>query len=440
MISSDTIAAISSAVGQAARMIVRMSGRDADRIASSIVRQEIGAGKGGEAIFTQLYFHDLVVPGWIYRFKGPRSYSGEDLIEFHIPGNPLLARMLLDELLRLGARAAEAGEFTARAFFNGRIDLTAAEGVAATIGAHNQQELSAARQLMAGELARRVGPLMERLAQMLALVEAGIDFSEEDISFIAIEEVSNGTEEIKSALEDLYEQSARFERLTHEPSFVLVGRPNAGKSTLLNALAGGPRAVVSAVAGTTRDALSAEVAVDRGIVKVIDVAGVEEAAPAAGEIARQMHERALRTVDEADFVVLVRDVTDSRPILELARKADLVVRTKIDLSSGSEIESGLAVSAQSGQNMDLLRTRMSELAFGVSTSASASLALNSRHLQAIDDAITSLNRAQLAVNSCGAELIALELREALQSLGQILGQMTPDDLLGRIFATFCIGK
>ena len=446
MTSSDTIAAISSAVGPAARMIVRVSGADAVRIASVIAGMNLAGGRGGEAYKSKLRFSDLSIPGWIYFFKSPHSYSGEDLIEFHVPGNPLLARMLLDELLRLGARSAEPGEFTARAFFNGRIDLTAAEGVAAAISAHNQQELSAARQLLSGELSRRLQPLMDRLAQMLALVEAGIDFSEEDISFIATEQIADGTEQIKTELQDLFEQSTRFERLSHEPTFVLVGRPNAGKSTLLNALAGGPRAIVSATAGTTRDALSAEVALDRGLARLIDVAGLDEEPPgasdssAAGDIAGQMHQRAVRALEEADFVILVRDLMDQRPLLRLRRHPNLLVQTKKDLMPEAAEHEGLSVSAQTGENLDLLRREMSQVAFGAPTPASAALALNSRHLQAIDEAIASLNRAQFAVNSCGAELIALELREALQALGQILGQMTPDDLLGRIFSTFCIGK
>jgi len=446
MITADTIAAISSAVGPAARMIVRVSGPDAARIASVIAGMNLESSRGGEAYRARLRFFDLSVPAWIYQFKSPHSYSGEDLVEFHIPGNPLLARMLLDELLRLGARSAEPGEFTARAFFNGRIDLTAAEGVAATIAAHNQQELLAARQLLSGELARRLQPLMDRLAQTLALVEAGIDFSEEDISFIATEQIATTTEQIKDELQSLFEQSTRFERLSHEPTFVLVGRPNAGKSTLLNALAGGPRAVVSPTAGTTRDALSAEVAVDRGIVRVIDVAGLDEKQPvdagssSAADIARQMHQRAVQALQEADFVILVRDSTDQRPLLELERHPNLLVQTKKDLVPSASAHEGISISAKTGENLDLLRREMSCLAFGSPTSAPAALALNSRHLQAIDDAITSLNRVQENINSCGAELIALELREAIQSLGQILGQMTPDDLLGRIFATFCIGK
>jgi len=446
MNSADTIAAISSAVGPAARIILRISGPDAPRIASTIAVKNFDSSRGAEAHKSNLHFHDLTFPAWLYYFKSPHSYTCEDLIEFHIPGNPLLARMLLDELLRLGARLAEPGEFTARAFFNGRIDLTAAEGVAATIAAHNQQELSAARQLLCGELARRLRPVMDRLAQMLALVEAGIDFSEEDISFIATEQIATDTEEVKRELQELFEQSTRFERLTHEPTFVLVGRPNAGKSTLLNALAGGPRAIVSATAGTTRDALSAEFALDRGLVRIIDVAGLDEDPPddsdssPAADIARQMHQRALRALEEADFIILLRDSTDQRPLLNLPRHPNLLVQTKKDLVPGAAAHEGISISAQTGENLDLLRREMSCLAFGSPTSASAALALNSRHLQAIDDAITSLNRVQEALNSCGAELIALELRESLQSLGQILGQMTPDDLLGRIFSTFCIGK
>jgi tRNA modification GTPase len=432
---TDTIAAISSAVGPAPRMIVRLSGPRAFEIASALA----SLGETAQSQQTQLHFRELDIPAWLYLFKSPHSYTTEDLIELHIPGNPLVARLLLKELLSLGARPAEPGEFTARAFFNGRLDLTAAEGVAATISAHSDQELSAARQLLSGELARRLQPLMDRLAQILALVEVGIDFSEEDVTFISAEQVNAEIDDIKRQLEELYESSARFDRLTHEPSFVLVGRPNAGKSTLLNALAGQQRAIVSDSAGTTRDALGAQVSLDRGIVRVIDVAGLEEQAP-SGEIPMQMHQRALRTLEEADFVILVRDLSDPRPLLALPRHPNLLVQTKKDLIPTADPHEGVSISAATGENLDLLRQELSRLAFGAPTSAPAALALNSRHLQSIDDALASLNRAQSALDACGDEVIALELREALHSLGQILGQLSPDDLLGKIFSTFCIGK
>ncbi len=425
-------------------MIVRISG---ERTGDVLVALGVGDSGGATARRVDLGFAGVSVPAWVYRFRRPHSYTGEDVAELHIPGNPLLARMLLDELVRLGCRRAEAGEFSARAFFNGRMDLTEAEGVAATIAAHGQSELLAARQLLSGELARRLRPMMQQLAEALALVETGIDFSEEDVTFIASEELGRRMNEIAAALADLACQSVRFERLEHEPRFVLVGRPNAGKSTLLNALAGTQRAVVSPIAGTTRDVLSAEVALDRGMVHVMDAAGLEEHSPPAGDtsplaqIAHRMHEQAMAAVEASDFVVLVRDAADARAPLKPGRDPDLIVWTKIDLAgASSDVPGGLAVSALTGQNMDGLRRRLSELAFGSLGAQSASLALNARHLEAIDDARSALARAAQAAPDAGAEIIAMELREALDALGRVLGQITPDDVLSRVFARFCIGK
>ena len=437
MRSADTIAAISSsAAAPAARMIVRMSGRDARRIAATVCRD---LPPPGEARRAACSFAALNVRAWLYCFAAPRSYTGDDLSEFHLPGNPLLARVLLDHLIAAGARHAEPGEFTARAYFAGRIDLAEAEGVAATIAAHGEAELRAARQLLAGELSARLRGPIDRLADTLALVEAGIDFSDEDVSFVSGDELSRRLDEIDSFLRDLADNSARFEPLTHEPSFVLVGRPNAGKSTLLNALAQRDRAIVSAVAGTTRDALSADVRLRRGIVRVIDVAGLDETLDTSDAIERQMDEHARRAVETADHVVLVRDATDDRPPVALPRDAVLVIETKADLAAGHAKPQ--AVSARTGQGLDALREALDALAFG-RAAASSTLALNARHLAAIADARASLSRARDVAQTAGAgpELIALELRDALDHLGRVRGQVTPDDVLGRVFATFCIGK
>ena len=474
----DTIAAISSAVGAAARMILRLSGPRAIEIAGRLgVDSE---AQGGGSFRCPLSFSELVVPAWVYLFRAPRSYSGEDLVELHLPGNPALAKMVLEELLRAGARAAEPGEFTARAYFNGRIDLTGAEGVAATIAAGNEQELLAARQLLAGELARRLAEPMEWIAGALALVEAGIDFSEEDVSFLSTEELTERIDRIDRALKRLLEESSRFERLAHEPRVALVGRPNAGKSTLLNALAGRERAVVSPLAGTTRDVLSADVVLPRGIVRVTDAAGVEQSpddpTDATNELSQKMRRHALRALEEADVVVLVQDVQDARPRLELGRVPSLVVRSKADMwhsrprlcsaEGGSPqltstfgrtqsrragtvphgktqpraaVPQVLDVSALCGAGMDCFRQRLDALCFGESA-ASASVALNLRHVQAIEGARAALRRAADAVPSGRPELLALELREALDHLGEVVGRVSPDELLGRIFSTFCIGK
>jgi tRNA modification GTPase len=285
---------------------------------------------------------------------------------------------------------------------------------------------------MAGELSRRLRPAMDSLAETLALLEAGIDFSDEDISFISPAQLRQRIERIDALLCELADNSARFERLAHEPTFVLLGRPNAGKSTLLNALAGSERAVVSDIAGTTRDVLSAELRLRRGMVRMLDVAGLAE--PADARVEQQMMEQAGRAAQAADFVIFVRDVTDARPHLPLPRAADLVVVTKCDRAG--PVENG--VSAVSGAGLDELRERLDRIAFGAD-SGTATLALNARHLQALADARMALQSAQNAIDG-GAEIAALELREALDALGRVLGQVSPDELLGRIFAHFCIGK
>lgn len=439
MQTGQTIVAISSAVGAAARMIVRMSGERALSIATALGAQF--NDEGGDATLTEVW---PGVRAWVYCFRLGRSYTGDDLIEFHIPGNPMLARMVLDEVIGRGARLAEAGEFTARAYFNGRMDLTQAEGVAATIAAHSERELRAARQLLGGELARRLTPVMDALAQGLALVEVGIDFSDEDVTFLSAEQVRARCVEASGALGRILDESARFERLSHEPRLVLVGRPNAGKSTLLNALAGGVRAVVSNVAGTTRDAIWAEVRLGRGVVRVVDVAGLEEvgSGPSADgseedEITRQMRERALGEVSQADGVVMVREMGDEREMVAVGRQADLVVCTKADLGGPSD-GGALAVSALTGAGMEVLREKLDELAFGERV-GDGGLALNSRHVAAIGEARLALERAVEAVE-LGPEVVAMELREALDALGGVLGKLSPDDLLGRIFSEFCIGK
>lgn len=392
----------------------------------------------------------MSVPSWVYSFASPASATGEDVVELHLPGNPLLARMVLDEVVRLGARQAVAGEFTSRSYFNGKVDLSEAEGIAAAIGAQSERELRAARQLMAGELARRLRPTMDSLADTLALIEAGIDFTDQDISFLSSAEVAKRVEGAREGLVGLLQESRRFERISHEPRIVLAGRPNAGKSTLLNALAGHERAIVSHVAGTTRDVLTAHVRLARGTVCVIDVAGLEPtSADHTIDQAKQAH--AHRAIEEADLVALVQDCTDMGDSMALNRTPDLQVITKLDLHSerqagrstrpcSSPARPGLLmVSARTGEGMTELRNELDRLCFG-QQGGEATLTLNARHVGLIEQAQDALERAEKLLPPQGLELLAMELRETLDLLGEVLGSITPDDVLGRVFSRFCIGK
>ena len=386
----------------------------------------------------RLSVDEMDVPATLLRFA--QGYTGEESAELHVPGNVLLARMVLQRLYALGARPAEPGEFTARAFDSGRLDLAEAEGVAATIHATNERELAAGRKLQSGELARRLAPITDELAQVLALVEAGIDFSEDDIRFLSAEELAHKTEALILRLRGLLDESVRFERLAHEPTIVLCGRPNSGKSTLLNALTGRRRAVVSAMVGTTRDVLEAEVVLDRGVVRVIDTAGVEmEQKDALPDVERQMRERAVAAIRAADVVVLVEEIGGTYSSALWPRSPNLFVATKSDLHAPSGIaHSHLTVSALTGSGMDDLRTRLDELAFG--SRGGESLALNARHVRQIESACAELDILAREVESRMEELSAEHLRYALDALGEITGMVSPDELLGRVFATFCIGK
>ncbi len=441
MLLDDTMVAISSATGRAARMILRISGPESRKIATQLGVEIVGILPSASR--HQLRFAGLACPGWVYAFAGPRSYTGQDLIELHIPGNPSLARMLMDWIVSLGARIAEPGEFTARAYFNGKLDLAQAEGVAATVSAQSRQHLAAARQLMAGELARRLRPAMDSLADTLALVEAGIDFSDEGIQFLSPADLDHRIGAILEQLESLVAESGRFEKLTHEPTIVLAGRPSAGKSTLTNALAGRSRSIVSPTPGTTRDALSVEIALARGVVRLVDVAGLDdsrphEQSPVHRDIQTRMQEMAGRAIEQADVLVRVRDSTDQRPEVDLPRAADLRVRSKADLLPQIPHDSGpLFVSALTGLGMNALREALDRAAFR-SDAGGASVALTARHLGCLDEAMSGLRRARDVGGSM--ELPAAELRGALDELGQVLGVVTPDDILGKIFSKFCVGK
>jgi tRNA modification GTPase len=435
----DTIAALANATGGAVA-IVRTSGPRAFEFADRL-GGDLSPSPGPLPAYRErgLTLGDSKsVPAKVLSFRAPRSSTGEDVVEYHLPGSPWVVARLLERLFELGARQAEPGEFTSRAFLGGKVDLAAAEGVVATISASNRASLDAARQLLGGELSRRLVPILDRLTDTLALVEVGIDFSEEDVSFIDRDRLIDQIDACRDELRVLLGVASSLERLDHEPRVVLAGRPNAGKSSLLNALAERNRAVVTDLAGTTRDALSERVALPSGYITLVDIAGLEEAS-SPDDIASQMHATAVRTMEAADHVVLMVAADDERPAVVLSRAPDLIVCSKSDLQQSAS-PAGIHASIKNPGGLDAIRAALDGLAFPHrATESSLGVALNVRQRSTIADASAALDRAREILDD-GAEIVAAELRHSLDALGRVLGRIAPDDVLGRIFSSFCIGK
>jgi len=387
------------------------------------------------------------VPAEVYAFRGPASHTGEDVAEYHVPGGPLVSRLLLEALRERGLRDARPGEFTARAFVNGKLSLDRAEAVQLAIGAETDAELSAARRLRSGELADALAGPTEELVRLLALSEAAIDFAgEEDVVPLPPDEARRSLTALRSSLDALV--ATRHRRASGElPTVALVGRPNAGKSTLFNALVGDARVVASPMPGTTRDAIAAEVVIGDVRTRLVDLPGIgtfDDTLDASAS------DRAAALARGADVVVLVADPLDAAPAPDV--DAALVVRTKSDLRdvSGGACPTGSAgppagqappltfdVSAISGTGMSDLRRELATLV--ATTSTAPAFAMTDRHVACVRRAIGEVEAALAEVGGA-EELVAERLRAALDALGEVTGVVTPDDVLGRIFAGFCIGK
>lgn len=459
MVSNDTIAAISSGAGAGWRGIVRLSGERAWELALGRV-EGVAHPEGGRGYRGVL--KGLGVPAGVLLFQGPRSYTGLDVAELHLPGSPALLRMILEELLAAGARQAAPGEFTAQAFFQGKMDLSAAEGVAATVAASNDQQLRAAARLREGVLYKWTAAMAEKLARLLALVEAGIDFSDEPgVSFISAAQVAEALAQQDAEMHNTLALAVRVDRLDTLPVVVLVGKPNVGKSSLINALTGQERSIVSPTAGTTRDMLSAVLKSPQGDIRLVDVPGEEAADDRAplDELRTKMMAAREAALLEADLVVQVVDHQEN-PAQTIAGLPDgpaprIGVQNKTDLLSAEQREEGEGwpatgkpwgqVSAQTGYHIPRLRDVIVQLAGRREPGGADEMVVNQRHRVILLETKHLLQQAAAlvqdeAVFTRHPELLASELRQALDTLGQITGTITPDEILGRIFASFCIGK
>jgi tRNA modification GTPase len=380
------------------------------------------------------------VPGAVVR-RAPRTFTREDLVEIHLPGAPPLIDALLRLLVSRGARPARPGEFTLRAFRNGRIDLVQAEAVERLIAAEDDADRRAALGQLGGEFSRRLRRIEEGLLDLCADVEAAIDFVDQDIEILDREEARRRTRELLEELRGLRSESALGRVRDGRPVVALLGPPNAGKSTLFNALTG-KDALVSPVPGTTRDVLAADV--DAGIpVRLLDAAGLSEP---AGEIEAEACRRAREAVRAADLVLFVVDASDWEPAVPLEpREAPaLLVLNKCDLDPGTEargrfrISRSVCVSARTGRGLPELRAALAER-LGTSES-SGRYRIDLRQEEALEDAEAALDRASGSASGLGPEFAALDLRGALSALGAVSGRETDERLLDRVFSRFCLGK
>lgn len=443
--STETIASLASPPGPAARGSVRISGPEVAAVLDRLFEPAEEASfppRRASVIPGRLNLPDLDIPlpVQVYFWPGPRSYTGESLAELHLAGSPPLLEAVLAALYTSGARPAQPGEYTLRAFLSGRIDLVQAEAVLGVIDARGQPELAAALDQLAGGLSTHLSRLRSDLLDLLADLEAGLDFADEDLEFVAHHRLQQQLTAGRTLLTDLLARAGQRMLSSTQPRVVLAGPPNAGKSTLFNALVGHSAALVSAQRGTTRDYLAGELSLPEFTVTLVDTAGQETAEDGVLQAAQQLRSD---QVQQADLVVwcLPADVPDPLS-LELPEATPLLrVVTKADLASQLP-DGAIALSAIQKTGLQELKQAIVEqlsTATGEGNPLVGSTAARCR--ESLTGAAGALDRAlEIAAAEADQELLAIELREALEELGKIVGAVYTDDLLDRIFSKFCIGK
>ena len=439
---SDTIVAPVTPPGTGGVGIVRVSGDKTEAIARKLLgslpeprtatnrRFRNAAGEGLDS-------------GLALYFPAPASFTGESVLELHGHGGPVVVALVVDAAVELGARLAEPGEFSKRAFLNDKLDLVQAEAIADLIGSGTAQAARAALRSLSGAFSGAVGALAEQLVRLRMHVESAIDFPEEEIDFLSDDALRRRIDECDRAFSALQEAATQGRVLRDGFQVVIVGKPNAGKSSLLNLLSGQEAAIVTDVAGTTRDVLREQIDIDGLAVELVDTAGLRND---PDRIEAEGMRRAREALANADSVLWIQDTTDKEqkePREKLPAGVPVtVVHNKIDLSGDAPgiVDGEVYLSAQTGEGVDALRRRIRQLA-GYENRGEDAFTARRRHIKALQKAAEhfATGRAALEETKAG-ELLAEELRLAQRALGEITGTFTADDLLGKIFSEFCIGK
>ena len=443
---TDTIAAVATPPGRGGVGIIRLSGPQVPAISEQLLGKLPPPRLAGLHRFRHAD-GDAIDAGLAIYFPAPHSFTGEHVLELHAHGGPVVLDLLLERVLSLGARQARPGEFSQRAFLNDKLDLAQAEAIADLIDSSTVQAARAASRSLQGEFSRRIQQLVDALIALRSYVEACLDFPEEEIDFLSDGQVQVRLAAIAEQLHAVEQQAHQGQLLREGMTLVIAGQPNAGKSSLLNALAGREAAIVTPIAGTTRDALKEHIEIDGMPLHIIDTAGLRDS---SDPIEQEGVRRAWAQIEQADRVLLVIDDQRGRSPADQAILERLphdlphtLVFNKIDLSGrapgihsqGAHAE--LALSARSGAGVTELRSHLKQV-MGYSEAASGSFSARRRHLDALHRAELNIAGARQWLGS--AELLAEELRLAQQHLCEITGSFTSDDLLGEIFASFCIGK
>ncbi|MCC8374754.1 tRNA uridine-5-carboxymethylaminomethyl(34) synthesis GTPase MnmE [Photorhabdus sp. HUG-39] len=454
MNTTDTIVAQATPPGRGGVGILRVSGPKAAQVAE-VVLDKLPKPRYADYLPFRDVDGQILDQGIAIYFPGPNSFTGEDVLELQGHGGPVILDLLLKRILTLpGVRIANPGEFSERAFLNDKLDLAQAEAIADLIDASSEQAARSAMNSLQGAFSTQVHQMVEALTHLRIYVEAAIDFPDEEIDFLSDGKIEAKLAEVMAELGRVRAQARQGSLLREGMKVVIAGRPNAGKSSLLNALAGREAAIVTDIAGTTRDVLREHIHIDGMPLHIIDTAGLREA---SDEVERIGIERAWQEIEQADRVLFMVDSTTTNAVepveiwpefmARLPKSLPItVVRNKTDMTdeetSIAEVSgySLVRLSARSGEGIDLLRDHLKET-MGFSSNTEGGFLARRRHLQALNTAAEHLQQGyeQLVVARSG-ELLAEELRLAQQALSEITGEFTSDDLLGRIFSSFCIGK
>ncbi len=459
----DTIAAISTAIGEAGISVIRISGKDAIKIADKIFRgkRKLEEVKSHTAHYGKIVDSMGKVVDYVVAtiFRAPHSYTGEDVVEISCHGGIFVTRKVLETVLEAGARLAQPGEFTKRAFLNGKIDLSQAEAVADLIKSATDLAYKSSLSQLEGSLSKKIKKMRDELINLCSLVELELDFADEDLEFVDKPELANKIRNAIAEIDELIE-TFKYGKIYREGvKVVIAGKPNAGKSSLLNALLNENRAIVSDIPGTTRDVIEESLNIDGVLFRVIDTAGLRETYDV---IEQEGVRRAEEQLKKADMILLVIDSTDEidesdiriyHRVLNLAMnesKKCIIVFNKVDLLNGKQIQSDkiirdfpvVHISALTGQGLEKLKKLMVEQSFSGTNRTDASIVVtNVRHRDALVKAKQSLLYALRSLEEgMSGDLVAVDLRAGLNHLGEIIGEVTTDDILNNIFLKFCIGK